>query len=312
MPPYEKDIKILWAKAAGRCSMPKCPKKKLIEPTEDLPSSQDVFGQNAHIVAEEPGGPRGDSVLPIKERNRYPNLILLCKTHHEMVDQDVTAWPIEKLHQVKADHELWVETCLVQIEDMSLGIHSDLVMTATEALWLQRWRFISDHAIRGLLPEDFVDGADAFTEKVFRANWPEAYPELRAAIEGIAARANSFVSNYIELVVLRPNGFYAEDRSWKATMLPQHEYKRLDEQSREWRQRHMDLLFNLVHALNLFAEEVRRCLNPRYFTYEGKFAVYDDMGVTNEGVPCMYIPDRYRADSGDEGSGPSDVRATER
>jgi hypothetical protein len=35
-----------------------------------------VIGQEAHIVAEEDDGPRGDPTMPIGDRNAYANLIL--------------------------------------------------------------------------------------------------------------------------------------------------------------------------------------------------------------------------------------------
>jgi hypothetical protein len=47
-----------------------------------------VLGQEAHIVSEEDGGPRGDAAMPMDERNAYPNLLLLCPTHHVLVDKD--------------------------------------------------------------------------------------------------------------------------------------------------------------------------------------------------------------------------------
>lgn len=47
-----------------------------------------VVGHEAHIVAEEDDGPRGDPSMPVSERNAYPNLILLCPTHHTLIDKD--------------------------------------------------------------------------------------------------------------------------------------------------------------------------------------------------------------------------------
>ncbi len=292
MPIKEKDVKILWGKAGGVCSMASC-RKKLIETTPDLPSGYDIFGYTCHIVAENPQGPRGESLLTTEQRNRYPNLILLCKTHHEMIDQQSDEWPIEKLHQVKADHELWVETCLVRVRDASLEVYADLVMTATKSLQLEHWRYISDNAIRGLLPKDFVQGIDYFSGKVIRAIWPGSYPKLRSALENLSARAQAFLKNYMELVTPRVDGFYTEDKSWKAVKLSQEDYQRFLARSEDWTRRHTCLLSNLVHGLNLYAETVRKYVKPQYFIYEGKFAVYDDLGVSNLGTPCFYIPDRY-------------------
>jgi hypothetical protein len=43
--------------------------------------------------------------MPLEERNRYENLILLCEEHHHLVDRQVASYPIEKLKQFKFDHE---------------------------------------------------------------------------------------------------------------------------------------------------------------------------------------------------------------
>jgi hypothetical protein len=40
------------------------------------------FGDMAHITASSDGGPRPDLALSKKDRDRYENLILLCKNHH--------------------------------------------------------------------------------------------------------------------------------------------------------------------------------------------------------------------------------------
>ncbi|MDZ7932895.1 MAG: hypothetical protein U5N21_23795 [Rhodococcus sp. (in: high G+C Gram-positive bacteria)] len=71
-----------------------------------------VLCEDAHIVAESAAGPRGDSPLTRAERNRYENLILLCNYHHQQIDSQPESFPVELLHQWKADHEEWVEAVL--------------------------------------------------------------------------------------------------------------------------------------------------------------------------------------------------------
>ncbi len=273
--------------------MPDC-RRKLTEPTGDLPSQHDVIGQNCHIVAETANGPRGNSPLTLDERNRYPNLVLLCKPHHEMIDQSFSAWPIERLHQVKADHEVWVETCLVMATNVMLEVYTDLIMSATSSLCLESWATVSDNAVRGLSSEKIINGIYSFAERVFRANWPDALPELRAAIENLSQRAHACAEHYMTLAIDRGNGHYMEDRAWKTTMWSQAEYARFEARSTKWRRRHADLLCDFVVALNVYAEAVRQYLKPRYFIYEGRFAVHDSLGVTNNGVGTVYIPDAYR------------------
>ena len=98
----EKNIKLLWGRSGNRCAI--C-HMELSFDSKHSPASFPL-GEQAHIVAEESTGPRGESILTPDERNRYHNLILLCPSHHTMIDKDVASFPVEKLHQIKADHEV--------------------------------------------------------------------------------------------------------------------------------------------------------------------------------------------------------------
>ncbi len=66
----------------------------------------------AHIVAERPHGPRGSSLLPVAERNRAENLILLCNNHHQLIDSQPQTYTVERLRATKEAHEQWVERAL--------------------------------------------------------------------------------------------------------------------------------------------------------------------------------------------------------
>lgn len=84
--------------------------------------SKTTVGEIAHIVARSPAGPRGNNPLPIAERDEYSNLILLCPTHHKIVDENEADWPIEVLQQLKEDHEKWVanqlESGFISVRDL--------------------------------------------------------------------------------------------------------------------------------------------------------------------------------------------------
>src|SRR5215213_5439550 len=100
---------VIWARAAGRCHFPGCNKSligDLIANNEDA-----NVGFIAHIVAETPGGPRGDPVLSPQSEDDPNNLMLLCGPHHKLVDVDEKdAYPIQRLHDIKAAHEDRIRT----------------------------------------------------------------------------------------------------------------------------------------------------------------------------------------------------------
>lgn len=77
----DQDIKLLWGRAAGRCSNPAC-NADLTVILEDDPAYN--VGEMAHIIAHAPGGPRGRIG---GGSDTYDNLILLCPTCHRHVDK---------------------------------------------------------------------------------------------------------------------------------------------------------------------------------------------------------------------------------
>ena len=69
------------------------------------------FGFVAHIVADAPGGPRGDAVRSPLLADDISNLMLLCHVHHKLVDVDEMAGhPEERLVAMKRAHESRIET----------------------------------------------------------------------------------------------------------------------------------------------------------------------------------------------------------
>ena len=102
----EKTKLILISKAGNLCSFGECEQTLISDPS--CVEGPVVLGEIAHIVAQKLNGPRGDYSLPVAERDEYDNLIYLCPTHHEQVDKQVETFPVEKLRQMKEDHERWV------------------------------------------------------------------------------------------------------------------------------------------------------------------------------------------------------------
>ncbi len=101
------DIKRLWGKAAGRCSFPACDIDCLPFLDRDYPTT---VGEMAHVIARSSDGPRGRST---SGADSYTNLILLCPTHHRLVDKaPKDKFPVAMLLKWKADHERRIEASL--------------------------------------------------------------------------------------------------------------------------------------------------------------------------------------------------------
>lgn len=70
-----------------------------------------IVGDECHIVSNASSGPRHDPFL-VGDPDDYENLLLLCKTDHKMVDDQTGTYSVEKLKQLKAQHEASVDVAL--------------------------------------------------------------------------------------------------------------------------------------------------------------------------------------------------------
>jgi hypothetical protein len=106
----------LWSRAAGRCEYAGCNKSligDLLSGAEDR-----NFGFVAHIVADEPGGPRGDMVRSPRLAGDINNLMLMCYVHHKLIDVDaVHEHPESTLVAMKRAHEARLEILAEVQED---------------------------------------------------------------------------------------------------------------------------------------------------------------------------------------------------
>lgn len=99
----QKTLKILFGLSGNQCAHPKCTNNVIEPATEE--SNAAVIAQICHIYAISDDGPRGKAGLTNKELNSPENLILLCPTHHTMVDNQFETYSAEMLQQWKQDHE---------------------------------------------------------------------------------------------------------------------------------------------------------------------------------------------------------------
>lgn len=109
MPVSERTSKIVWGQCAARCCM--CKKDLLFENSGVVSS---LIGEVAHIVGETNSAARGASSLSLRKRNEAENLLLLCREQHKIVDDDPATFPVDSLHQIKADHLAWIATSLIK------------------------------------------------------------------------------------------------------------------------------------------------------------------------------------------------------
>lgn len=93
-------------RSGDRCAFEGC--RRLLTVVDPASGELVVLGEIAHIVAERPDGPRGMGPIDDEKRNKYPNLMLLCQEHHQLVDSQEAVYTVERLRGMKEAHETWV------------------------------------------------------------------------------------------------------------------------------------------------------------------------------------------------------------
>lgn len=112
--PTPSVTRLVWVMAGGRCSFVDC-RAELVEVDSDGTRTT-VLGEVAHIVARSKDGARGSFPPPGDAVNSSTNLMLLCPTHHELIDQRADTYTVERLVGIKSEHERWVREQLSQHE----------------------------------------------------------------------------------------------------------------------------------------------------------------------------------------------------
>ena len=96
--PKTETIRSLFAKSGNVCAFPEC--------THELVAGDNLYvSEICHIEAAEPRGPRYNPNTMDEERRGYDNLILLCHAHHRRIDSDASTYTVERLRQMKVEHE---------------------------------------------------------------------------------------------------------------------------------------------------------------------------------------------------------------
>lgn len=91
------NLKLLLARSGNQCAFTDC-----LHPLFD--DNNLFIAQLCHIEAVSPNGQRYNPNKTDEEINSYENLLFLCYRHHKVTD-NVSLYPVEKLKEIKTNHE---------------------------------------------------------------------------------------------------------------------------------------------------------------------------------------------------------------
>ena len=271
-----KSRKMLWGRSGNCCAFPEC-RKELVMEVEDS-NNVSIIGEEAHIVAKGKKGARGNGVLTSAERDQYENLILLCRLHHKIIDDNPSLYPIQKLHVLKNEHEQWVRGNLTfdQAKQKDEETYSEYLDKLLEYLSIPQYTKWTETLLDGdpKLPQSIHSNLEQAASYLLSRIWKYRYPALEGAFENVRFVVNDFlyIFNYYSLPNHNETVYYTEKfyriRSWNEEL-----YDRLLEKYKFHIKFVEDLILELTRSLNYLFEQVRVHLYPTFRIREGALIV---------------------------------------
>lgn len=170
----DRDRKRLWGKSGGRCAHCRCP---LLHPGQSG-ERETVVGQEAHIIGERPGAARYQPLFSA-ERDAYENRILLCPTHHVVVDGQPNHWTVAKLRALKDQHERTMTARTADARSDELQFHMpQAVLLRPVIAGRQLLNIVGPAYAYVFEPDDFEEQAEQDAAKALLAaahDWGEIY-----------------------------------------------------------------------------------------------------------------------------------------
>ena len=109
----DKTRKVLWGRSGNRCAI--CRQTLVVDCTDV--DDHAVVGDECHIHSGARNGPRYDATFNEALIDEFDNLLLLCRVHHKMVDDQKETYTADILRSIKRNHEQWVNEKFTETPD---------------------------------------------------------------------------------------------------------------------------------------------------------------------------------------------------
>lgn len=167
-----------------------------------------------------------------------------------------------------------------------------IVSTITDKMYLNDWIRISDNLIANCIDDFVIEGLSDLNTIVFRTNFPGTYPSFDKSVIELSSRVQFLIDHFTKskhAYLTDDSKWWRQDRRWKKTIHPQDVYAMKWNESDQWRKKLLDIHINLVHAMNLYADQVRKFFDPAYFMNQS-FVLSDSFGTYNNMEGYQLVP----------------------
>lgn len=277
-----KTHKLLWGRSGNTCAMPDCRNVLIADETET--DDESIIGDEAHIVARSEEGPRGISELTPEERDKYDNLVLLCRKHHKVIDDQPNFYTVEKLKEIKKQHEEWVKSSLridkgKEKDELSYASYIDTIVKMFD---FDNWNNWTSSLVSHGQPSIGylkLKELQKIPDYIVSRFWPNRYEDLEVSIFNLKNVLNDLLKVFHEYAdedainraeesdedrTIRTKKFY-KIKEWNPEL-----YNQLLERFDYHVSLVEDLVLEMTRAANLVIEKIRIYIYQKYREEEGK------------------------------------------
>jgi hypothetical protein len=212
--------------------------------------------------------------LTVEQRDKFANLILLCNVHHKQVDDQVATFTVERLTQIKAEHEAWVRASLNfdsqrQQDD---ELYADYIEYWTTVIRLDDWDSWTSSLVSSGQPSlraDMNDALDDIRRWLLSRIWPGRYRRLEDAFTNFRHVAEDLCRTFHEHACRLSDWHWDTEKFYQIERWDPELYFDLLSQFEEHVGLVEDLAVELTRAANYICDMVRLEFMPSFRLKEG-------------------------------------------
>lgn len=266
-----KTSKMLWGRSASRCNFPGCKRQLVMDATET--DDESLVGQECHIVARKKTGPRGKSTLNQKQRDKYDNLILMCNVHHKLIDDQPDTYTIDKLKEIKKNHEEWVKQSLSfdvekQRDDELYSFYIDQWCKMAD---ISNWRVWTSYLLGAgqlSISKKMNKQLNKLRKWLFTRIWLGKYKELEASFKNFYIVLEDLYRIFHKHSKETHNSFEI-DKFYKIDYWDKELYSKLHKEFEYHVDLVEDLVLELTRAANYICDKIRKFILPNFRIKKG-------------------------------------------
>lgn len=266
------------------CAFPDCSHELLA----NIDGVVAVIGEEAHIRSGQANGPRYDPGYSRAQIDTYDNLILLCPSHHRLVDkEDGRGFSIQELEEMRSRHEAAMsasrsagdEACQRRLERLAATVE-----VWEDTMLLDDWENLTS-SLNSPTPilEERLRSAMLETSKwLLGRDLPAEFPAIREAFGRfgeVLSAINAHISDRFEWTA---RGILQLEREYKEAFWPPETYFSLATKFQMDCEITWCLTIELSKAANLVIRAVREEIEPSYRFDKGVLLAQDGENVLHQ------------------------------